>query len=253
MFSAKKPLAFPLAALALACAGFAATTATPAQAGTVIASSGPSASQYPKGRQIADTARVTLRAGDSLTVLTGSGTRVLRGPGTFVVGARGTSNRSVFRQLTSRRAGSRVRTGAVRGAAPAATPASAAGITNPNLWNLDVSKGGNFCVTDLSRVRMWRPGSEGESTYVVQRAGSTEHLHVTFNEGRTMSALNTAEMPVADGSQFVIQKEDGGTPVNVTFAMLGEPGDDPEALAAQLIEKGCDNQLEMLANRMMTS
>lgn len=251
MFSAKKPLALPLAALALACAGFAATSSAPAQAGTVIAASGPSAAQYPKGLQIADTARVTLRAGDSLTVLTASGTRVIRGPGTFVVGARGTSNRSVFRQLTRRRAATRVRTGAVRSGTPSG--GSSAGISNQSLWNIDVSKGGTFCAADLSAVQMWRPGSESESTYVVQRAGSPEHLHVVFDEGQTVTSLDTSQMAVADGGEFVIQNPEGGSAVNVKVTLLAEPGDNPETLAAQLIEKGCDNQLEMLANRMMTS
>ena len=68
------------AALSFAALGF--LGSTPAQAGVVVKSSGPSAETYPVGKKLDDAASVTLRTGDSITVLTGSGTRVISGPGT---------------------------------------------------------------------------------------------------------------------------------------------------------------------------
>ena len=53
----------------------------------VIARSGPSATLFPMGARLPDDHRVTLRAGDTLTLLRSNGGRVvLRGPGTYTVG-----------------------------------------------------------------------------------------------------------------------------------------------------------------------
>src|ERR1044072_4364883 len=49
----------------------------------VVRSAGPSARPYPAGRSLADNARITLQAGDSLVILGPTGTRTFRGPGTF--------------------------------------------------------------------------------------------------------------------------------------------------------------------------
>ena len=76
MSSAKTVLAG--AAATIAALGF--IGSTPAQAGVVVKSSGPSAATYPVGRKLSDSSTITLRAGDSVTVLTDSGTRVITGP-----------------------------------------------------------------------------------------------------------------------------------------------------------------------------
>ena len=78
-------------AVGIAAVGF---LGTAAQAGVVVKSSGPSAASYPVGKKLDDAASVTLRNGDSITVLTDSGTRVITGPGTHRVGARGASKRA---------------------------------------------------------------------------------------------------------------------------------------------------------------
>ena len=49
----------------------------------VVRSSGPSAKGYPPGKSLPDNARIALRSGDTLVVLSGSGTRTFRGPGNF--------------------------------------------------------------------------------------------------------------------------------------------------------------------------
>ena len=54
-----------------------------AAAAIVVASSGPSARNFPAGKKLDDAASITLQAGDSVTVLDAKGTRVLRGAGTI--------------------------------------------------------------------------------------------------------------------------------------------------------------------------
>src|SRR5690349_12193219 len=86
-----------------------------AQAGVVIAVSGPSAKTYPVGRKVGATDKIVLQAGDTLTVLDEKGTRVLRGAGTFTLSAKAGEDRSgAFALLTRQRSAQRMRTGAVR-------------------------------------------------------------------------------------------------------------------------------------------
>ena len=84
-----------------------------AQAGVVVKASGPSVGQFPVGKKLDDSSTVSLKAGDSITVLTANGTKVITGPGQFTVGVRGESKRSTFAVLTRQASGARVRTGAV--------------------------------------------------------------------------------------------------------------------------------------------
>jgi hypothetical protein len=232
------------AALALGTAGIAATAA---QAGVVIASSGPSAAQYPRGKKLADTDRVTLKDGDSLTILDASGTRVLSGAGTYRVGGRGEAQRSTFATLTRQRSAQRVRTGAVRGGETDGP------IMSPSLWYVDVTKSGNFCVADTSDVQLWRPGSEGDSTYEIANEHSPGHLHVTFDNGNTTAQWNTEQMPLVPGATYSIIGPNGNPKSDVKFAILPSVKDDPEGLAEELMEHGCQAQIDLLATRLMTS
>lgn len=227
--------------LALVTAGMAAT----AQAGVVVKSSGPSAGQYPPGKKLDDAARITLEAGDSVTVLTGSGTRVISGAGTHQVGARGASKSSTFAVLTRQRSSQRVRTGAVRGDdAPIATAQS------PNLWYVDVSRSGTMCIAGAGAVRLWRPDAASAATYVVANAKSPDHVHVAFAEGEADRDWNGDQMPLTDGASYTIAPSEGGPTSEVTFAVLDDPAGDPEGLAEQLIGKGCMVQLELLTSAM---
>lgn len=244
MFSAK-PL---MAALALGAATIAIATPQAAQAGVVVASSGPSSATYPAGKKLKDTDRITLRAGDSVTVLDSRGTRVISGAGTHVVGARGTSRASTFASLTRRNSGRRARTGAVRSGRTSGPSTPAA-----NIWNVDVSQGGNVCMTDLSSINLRRPGTQGQSTYRVSSADSTEHLHVTFEDGKADSALDTTRLAITAGESYMISGPNGAAPVMITFTMLDGAANEPEGLASGLIANGCTTQLELLSSTMMTS
>ena len=63
----------------LALAGAALALPLAAHAGVVVKSTGPSATRYPVGTKLEDTATITLKAGDVVTVLTAEGTRVIKG------------------------------------------------------------------------------------------------------------------------------------------------------------------------------
>lgn len=239
MFSADlapfgRGLAIAMAALSLPVA---------AQAAIVVASSGPSASSYPAGRKLDDRGTVTLRAGDTLTVLDAKGTRVLRGAGTFAVAAPGGATKtSTFAVLTMQRSAQRVRTGAVRAGKGATPPAS------PNLWFVDVAKGGKRCIVAGQPVRLWRLDTAAAATYTVRTAGGAA-VPVTFTAGSMVAPWDAVKYPLADGSTLTVSQ--GAKPgAEVTFAVLPSQPADAEGMAQALIAQGCSIQLELLSSTL---
>lgn len=222
-------------ALALGAAGV-------AEAAIVVASSGPSAATYPVGRKLDDASAVTLRAGDTLTVLDGKGTRVLRGAGTFPVAARtGTPPKSAtFAVLTMQRSAQRVRTGAVRTGVSGDAPAS------PNLWFIDVTKPGRRCLVQGQPVRLWRLDTAAPASYSLTAAAGGAALPVSFAAGAGVAAWNGSKLPVKDGGRYVLAT--GGKPLGtIETVLLPAQPRDAEAMAAALIERGCTAQVDLLA------
>jgi hypothetical protein len=212
-----------------------------ASAGVVVSASGPSAASFPVGKTIASSERIVLRGGDTLTVLDGNGTRVLRGAGTYSLDQQsGTSKRGTFAVLTERRTASRVRTGAVRG--DETTP-----VHSPNLWYVDVGHPGTVCLAGTDRVRLWRATTEGDATYALRTAAGGASHSVTFADGDMLAPWDTSVFPIADGASFALSGPGAASGSTLTFAVLDTVAEEPEALAQQLIEKGCTQQLELLS------
>ena len=220
-------------------AGMAATAAfaVPALAGTVIASSGPSASQYRVGAQVANTQRITLRAGDSVTVLDNGGTRIFSGPGTYVLARRsGQAENRAFAALTTQRSADRARIASVRGE-------GGAQVTNPSLWYVDIARSGTVCLADPARVRMWRGDPVAEATYSITAPGMSA-AQVTFPASEGIAAWGAATPP-SEGVTYTIGTSE------VTFKFLAEVPEDPEAMAQALLAHGCTLQVEQLGAAML--
>ncbi len=230
---------------ALAGAAFALVNSDDARADVVVASSGPSSAQYPVGKKLAASEQITLKAGDTVTVLGQGGTRVISGAGSHRVGARVATKRSTFAALTRERSASRVRTGAVRGDLVTAE------ITRPNIWFIDVTQSGTMCIADPAAAQLWRPGTEGSPTYVVANKASPNHVHVAFAAGQTTAPWNVSQLPLADGANYSITGPSGGPSSEISFVMLASVPANPEDLAAALIEKGCTGQLALLTTALM--
>lgn len=244
MFSASNRTARALAALAGAAGMLALASGAHAQS-IVVKSTGPSASGYPVGKKLPANARVTLRAGDKLTVLDKAGSRVLSGPGSFTLD--GTVARDTG--ATARLAGvvggvaPRTRTGAVRGApaAGAATkPAPGRG-----LWQLDVSKGGTFCVADPRQLVLWRADAGAEAATRIAPASGAP-VDVTWAKGAPLRLWPVA-LPVTEGARYTLSGT-SAKPVSLTLHVLSVVPADSLAAASLLAEKGCTGQLEVFAN-----
>ena len=248
MFSDK--LKTRIAGLALAGAALAFTPSA-VSAGVVVKSTGPSSSTYPVGRQIADSATITLRSGDRITVLTERGTRVMAGPGTFRVGEGATRTRRRFSDLTQRGNSRRVRTGAVRGAGDGAPQ------TPPKLWDVDVAVEGTICLNDLSSVRMWRADQTSAQTFTITDQSSQASLAVPFVGTEPFRSLDPEGLAITNGGQYTITTpaSEGAEPssVSVTFVLLDGDYPTEAALAQGLFASGCTVQLERLADELEAS
>ncbi len=232
-----------VAGLALSVAGLAITPQI-AEAGVVVSASGPSAGQYPVGRQIADNERITLRDGDAITVLNNGGTRVFSGAGTYMLSQQsGSSNNRAFAALTTQRSATRARTGAVRSS-------GATEVTNPNLWYVDVSTSGTICLPAANGIRLWRADTQANSTYSI--TAPDVETAVTFPAGEMLATWDL-DTPPSEGTTYTIGHAPGSQAVKVQFVFLTETPDTPEDLAATLIANDCMAQIELMSSAMMGS
>ncbi len=229
-----------IASLSASVAGLALMPAA-ALAGVVVASSGPSAGEYPVGRQIDSGERITLRDGDTLTVLENGGTRILRGPGVQMLSSSGSSQSSTFANLTRQRSQTRARTGAVRGA-------TVVEISNPNLWYVDVETSGKICLPGPDNVQFWRADTQADSTYEISADGMA--TEISFEAGEMLASWN-ADNPPAEGTTYQLGAPTGAGAVQVEFVFTGEAPESPEAAAELFIANGCTVQLDVMTNAMM--
>ena len=198
----------------------------PAAANVVVVKSlGPSAKAYPPGKTLPETAKINLQGGDVVTVLGPASAQTLRGPGNF----------DAKQVALASAAGQRGRFGALRAAEVA---------HNPSIWDIDASQGGKICVTDASKLQLWRPDSETPATVQIHAAdGTTQELN--WAAGATLAAWPAA-LPINNGASYQIEWPDGGEKSSLNFVSVpGTPGDLVGA-AQVLIEHGCQKQLDLL-------
>jgi len=216
--------------------------AAPAMAGVVVKSSGPSASAFPVGKKMKDTDKITLKAGDTVTILTSGGTRVLKGAGTYRVGARGKKTRQNFAKLT--------RSQLARNARPGVARTGSGEVRSPNLWYVDVTQSGKVCVSSLDNVTLWRPQVDEDQTFIIGPKVNDFHYHVTFDGKASTRRIDSERLALQEGSEYSITGPGGKIATTVTFAVLAETPTNAEAMADTLIAQGCTVQLDLLARSL---
>ena len=191
----------------------------------VVKSLGPSAKDYPPGKTLPPSAKITLQGGDVITVLGPSSAKTLRGPGNFDAG-----------QISlASAAGQRGRFGALRAAEVA---------HNPSIWDIDVTQSGKICVTNASQVQLWRPDSESEVKINI-RSSEGKSQEVNWAAGKSVSAWPAA-LPVKSGAEYQIEWPDTGDKSKVTFVSVPGAPADLVGAAKVLIDNGCQHQLDLL-------
>ena len=235
-------------ALLAGIAGAALTLAGAAHAQTVVLrSTGPSAAAYPQGKKLPANAKVTLKAGDRLTVLDKAGSRVLSGPGSFTLDSAVARDAGAVSRVGSVLAGAggvRTRTGAVRGAPMAARGESPDG--PDSVWYIDVSKGGSYCVSNPAQVVLWRPNRAEEATGKIGVLG-TKPTDITWKKGNPLKLWPTDKVPVVDDTRYTFSDPVGPT-VTIVLHLIGPVPNDELAVAELLADRGCTTQLDVFAN-----
>lgn len=216
----------------------------------VVRSTGPSAKSYPAGKKLTSNAKLKLKKLDTVTVLGKGGTRVLRGPGTFSLGRSASARSSSSTRLASfinNRGSSRARTGAVRSAGVAVTNAAP---KNPNLWFLDVTKGGKFCVADAKALVLWRPDYTGSATASIVEPENGAVTEVSWRKGNPLKSWPKAEAPLSNGASYRLIGSNVEKSVEINFVMLNEAPQNLDDAAAVLIANGCQSQLDLLVDTL---
>lgn len=201
----------------------------------VVRSSGPSASSYPAGRSLPDSARITLRGGDTLVVLDARGTRTFRGPGTFSPATAAAAGNRTTQTAPDRRA----RIGAVRSAG--ILPASPT-----TIWQVDVSQGGTVCLANTSDVTLWRPDSSQTASLAVSGPGGAART-LQWPAGRATLTW-PSDLPISGGAPYQLRQDGVAVPTTITFRPLNAAPGDMQSVAEALIRNGCQEQLDLLVD-----
>lgn len=191
----------------------------------VVKSLGPSARAYPPGKTLPDSAAISLKGGDVLTLIGPSSAQTIRGPGNF----------NAKSATLASAAGKRGRFGALRTAQVA---------RNPSIWDLDVTQSGKMCVSDRAKLKLWRPAAESAVKMNIRSAdGKSQEL--AWAAGKE-NAMWPSALPISSTTQYQIEWPGSGDKNSVTFVLVPTPPTDLVGAAQVLIENGCENQLDLL-------
>jgi hypothetical protein len=199
----------------------------------VLRSVGPSARRYPSGQRLPDNASFTLRAGDTIVVLSRAGTRTLRGPGTCNAAGAGCTGRLASANV-------RVGTGATRSSGdtgPVARPT--------DVWQVDVTQSGRACVAAGARPTLWRPASASAVQLTITPQTGTPQ---TVNWAQGQATLPwPAAIPIVDGASYQLNWTGGASPTRLTArSVAAVPAGDVSGLATALLTNQCRGQLDTL-------
>lgn len=210
----------------MAAAATVALMSTPAIGSVVVVKSlGPSAKAYPPGKTLPESAKIELQGGDVVTILGPGSAQTLRGPGNFPAGqvamASGASSRGRF--------------AALRAAEVA---------QNPGIWDIDVTQSGKMCVTNASKVELWRPESES-AVKITIRSPEGKSQDLDWAAGKASAMWPTA-VPIRTGAEYQIEWPDTGDKSSLTIIPVPNTPPDLVGAAQVLIENGCQHQLDLL-------
>ena len=192
----------------------------------VVKSLGPSSKAYPPGKTLPESAKITLQGGDVVTVIGPSSAQTLRGPGNF----------DAKQVALAAAAGQRGRFGALRAADVA---------HNPSIWDIDASQGGKVCVSDASKLQLWRADKEAAMTVKIHDAdGKSQDL--SWAAGAALAPWPNG-LPVKDGAVYQVEWPDGGDSSKLEIVtIVPPPPEDLVGSAQALISHGCQKQLDLL-------
>ena len=208
----------------------------------VVRSNGPSAASYPPGKKLPDNGTIVLKPGDQVTVLDAHGTRVLRGGAAAAavpVAGNGAATVNGIAALIADNGQRQTRTGATRGQNTAPRPT--------NVWQIDTTRSGAFCVVDAKTLALWRPGTDTATSLTLTRIGDAKNASVAFRAGQAVKDWPFDTLPVESGTRVSIA---GGSPspISIDLKLLAVAPVTLDETAAALLAQGCNAQLDLLVD-----
>lgn len=222
--------------LGLAAIGLALAPAAAAAKVLVVKAMGPSARAFPTGKQLGDSAKFTLKAGDRLSILDARGTRTFVGPARIDL-ARTPPTDTRVAILVARRNQPADSLGGLRGRAP----------TKPEIAMSPVmlALGGRQCVLADTRVIAHRTRSDGAASYILSDPANGANAAIDFAADQAEKPWPAEALPVANAKRYTVGGAGAGGAIE--FAVLPGKAEDNVAWAALLIKNGCAAQVEAVA------
>lgn len=235
------------AALALGVAG------TAAAQSIVVRSTGPSATKYPAGKKLKAGEKVVLVDGDKVVVLDKGKTRTFAGKGSFATSGTTLAAQTVSSTVTrmiSKQGTARSRGGLTRG--PGETAPNPADMRSPNLWVVDIRKGGTFCVADPATLLFWRPDMTSDALLTVETGTGTakKSKSLAYVSGANYLKWPRDDVPFAVGTDYRLTGVGLAAPVTLRFVAVEAVPDTVDATVNMLIAKGCTAQLDLLVDTL---
>lgn len=206
----------------------------------VVRSNGPSATRYPPGKRLPDNARLKLQKDDQIVLLDARGTRTLSGAGDFpATAAPSAAAPSTAAAIASTATSRRQRVGATRSMSAMVEPTF-----RPGIFLVDVAAPGKVCVVDTGAVTLWRGNSRVPATTTLTGSdGATATIN--WIAGQATQPW-PATLPVRQGARYQLSSSTSAMAMPLQFEALGSRPADLQQLAAALIARGCQNQVDVL-------
>jgi hypothetical protein len=117
----------------------------------------------------------------------------------------------------------------------------------PNLWDVDISGKGTYCIVDPDHVHLWRAATDKPAKLRISGPANSPSAIVEFNAGAAVAAIDPATFPISDGSTMTVSDPVSGAVMGeIDFAILPSQPNNPEQLAEALKMRGCTAQFQQV-------
>lgn len=228
--------------LRLACAVALGTAlAAPASAAVLVlrASSDAVSKRYPVGA-ILEKGEVRLRRGEHLFIVENGKLSKLAGPTRIAVDVVRPGERSILQRIADALKQVEERREVLAASRGPATPGSAP----PNIWVVDVTRDGTFCVADPLHLKLWRPDGSRWTEAVIKDLATGKQHTITWSAGESLTAW-PSDLQVRHEATYWYN--DGSRRSRrLTLLKMKKQGAYVSLLPA-LAQKGCDYQFDWAA------
>lgn len=196
----------------------------------VVKSSGPSARNYPAGKALQDSDKLSLKSNDLVVLLDSRGTRTLRGPGNFPAASTGPARSTSSLAALTGQGRARGRVGAVRG------PVSR------SIWQANAEASETMCFANPGDISIYRGSIANPETVTIKNLASGKSAKANF-AASMQTAPWPSELPIVANNNYQI-----GNSTVVAMKSIAPLPSGLEGIAQSLIRNQCEGQLDILIN-----